>query len=74
MSVKTLHFRTIFTEGYRELIESVITWCKNNHLKPDISKTNVLVVDYSALNVDVSAQNFTHLFQQHRRSLQSAQV
>lgn len=52
---------------------SVITRCKNNNLKPDISKTNKLMVDYSALNVDVSAHNFTHLFQQHGRSLQSAQ-
>ncbi|XP_071398745.1 general transcription factor II-I repeat domain-containing protein 2A-like, partial [Centroberyx affinis] len=36
---------TIFTEEYRGLIESFVTWCNNNRLKLNISKTK-LVVDY----------------------------
>ncbi len=41
-----LHLQTIFTEEYRGLIESFVTWCNDNHLKLNISKTNELVVDY----------------------------
>ncbi len=33
-------------EEYRGLIESFVTWCNNNHLKLNISKTKELVVDY----------------------------
>ncbi len=41
-----LHLETIFTEEYRGLIESFVTWCNDSHLKLNISRTNELVVDY----------------------------
>ncbi len=41
-----LHLKIIFTEEYRGLTESFITWCNHNHLKLNISKITELVVDY----------------------------
>ncbi len=43
-----LHSETVFflfLQEYRGLTESFVTWCNNNHLKLNISKTNELVVD-----------------------------
>lgn len=51
----------IFTEQYKGLIESFVTWCNGNHLKFIISKTYDLVVDYSASITDVAAEKLQSL-------------
>lgn len=47
LETHSFHLETHFNNKYRGLIESFVTWCNNNHLVLNISKSNKLVVvDY----------------------------
>ncbi len=73
-----LHLESNFTEESEGLIENIVTWSKAHHLKLSISKSNKLVVHYSAVNMDDVAQKlqivqfeyFTYMCYQSRRSKQ----
>ena len=52
-----LHFKNMFKQVNKELIESIIAWCNHNQLKINTSKTNELVVDYSCLVISFTEIN-----------------
>ena len=59
-----LHLETIFTEEHRGLIEIIfITWCNDNHLKPNISKTNKLMVYYQRNRIEHKVVKFEAMLQ-----------
>ncbi len=74
------YLQTIFAVEDRELAESFVLCCNNNHLKLNISQTDELVLNRSASDVSAAAKKlknlksgcFTHISnEQLRRSIQS---
>lgn len=54
------HLKTINTEAYRKQTEPC-HMLHNYHLEPKISSLNVLVLNYNALNMNVSAKKLQKL-------------